>query len=97
MAKRLTVTNDQILSELNESYGPYATTAQVRRPCGGSLRNTSRGLHNATSTRRGSTGRRTRTRHPLLLQSESEGETPTASRHVDEQRRATLPLLQRGN
>ena len=30
MAKRLTVTNDQILSELNESYGPYATTAQVR-------------------------------------------------------------------
>lgn len=30
MAKRLNVTNDQILSELNESYGPYATTAQVR-------------------------------------------------------------------
>ena len=30
MAKRLTVTNDQIISELNESYGPLATTAQVR-------------------------------------------------------------------
>ena len=30
MTKQLNVTNDQIISELNESYGAYATTAQVR-------------------------------------------------------------------
>ena len=30
MAKRLTVTNDQIISELHESFGAFATTAQVR-------------------------------------------------------------------
>ena len=30
MAKRLNVTNDQIISELHESFGAFATTAQVR-------------------------------------------------------------------